>query len=77
MSSISVYTDDVSVSISLITLFVAESHGDEPFELIGTALDISALCRLNNLIISSAMSYVNFGLSSPLSSAEKIFYSTA
>ena len=40
MSSISVYTDDVSVSISLITLFVAELHGDEPFELIGTALDI-------------------------------------
>ncbi len=40
MSSISVYTDDISVSVSLIISSVAELHGDEPFELIGTAFDV-------------------------------------
>ncbi len=57
----SVHTDDGGVSVAPMNSSVAEVFGgDEHFELIEGAADISVLCWPNNFVVSSTKSYVSW-----------------
>lgn len=56
----SVYTDDDDVSVASMNSFVTKVFGgNEHFELIEEAVDISVLCWPNNFVVSFMKSYVS------------------